>query len=356
MLNEPKRMNGPDQSKYVKGTDGDIISISEVNPADRYALGPYTCLSCGHLMVPALGTQRAHHFKHKAGRPIDCLHETYLHELAKLTVFSEISNAIKNGFPYHLKQMAPVECDYFSLEFDFLCRGRLLPAEIDLTELFDTVGIESGANGFVADVLLRSSKTEDVLAIEIAVTHPCEPEKIESGLSIVELKIRTEDDIEKVRTGIDPFQSSVSIYNLKPPPVVTQRCIEPCPKTVLVLLLYSTGKAWYSEHALASLGDLVSDPLLITWELGDAAGSAKIRNEREIRRSLSQFMVRQKYVLGKEVKSCLLCHHNGGQVSTNDIYCAMRETSVWYSSTASTCATYDPIEDIDEAKAFLGIS
>ena len=49
--------------------------------------GPYTCLPCGHLMVPALGRTRKHHFKHKAGRPADCHNETYLHQLAKMTPF-----------------------------------------------------------------------------------------------------------------------------------------------------------------------------------------------------------------------------------------------------------------------------
>lgn len=348
--------NVPDKSKYVKGNSDQLICIDEVSSEDRYAHGPYKCLGCNHIMVPALGKQRSHHFKHKSGRPINCLNETYLHELAKRSIFSAISNAIRNGHPYHFKQLAPAECDYFEREFGFTCKGRRLPAQIDLTKSFDQVSMESGAKGYIADVLLSSSITHDVFAIEIAVTHQCETEKIESGLKIIEINVRAENEIEKFHTEIDTIRSNVATYNLKPLEVVKLRCTEPCHTTVLLLLLYSDGKAWYAEQPLARIREVTSDLRLVTWELVDFAGSGEVRNERSILLCVKKFMIRQKFELGRNVKSCLLCHHNGGLMNKHDVYCEKRGTPVWFSSSASTCDAYLPVQDVNQAKVFLGVS
>lgn len=354
MREELRRRREPDKSKYVRGFDGELVGIDEISPENRYAYGPYKCLSCDHVMVPALGSVRAHHFKHKAARPIDCLHETYLHELAKLTVFSAIAEAMKQGSPYYIKRLAPAECDHFKAEFGFDCTSRQLPTQIDVTSQFDRVERERGAKGFIADVLLSSSQTEDVLAIEIAVTHPCELEKIESGLSIVEINLRAEDQIEKLRKGIDTTSSGVITHNLKPLETVKQRCADPCSATVLIFLLYSNGKAWYSEPALVQVRELLSDPRLVAWECRDVRGPGKVRSEQSVRRSLGDFMVRQKYELGREVRSCLLCIHNEGRRNQNEIFCGAKERAVWMSSSATSCDTYLPTQDFEEAKAMLG--
>jgi hypothetical protein len=101
---------GPDASRHVQTVDGDLIEVSDIDPAARYARGPYTCLGCGHLMVPALGRTRKHHFKHKAGRPADCDNETYLHQLAKMALFSALSEAIRTGRSYWLTRDRPATC------------------------------------------------------------------------------------------------------------------------------------------------------------------------------------------------------------------------------------------------------
>jgi hypothetical protein len=353
MRYETKPRFEPDKSKYVRGADGNLVGIDEVSPENRYARGPYKCLSCDHLMVPALGSQRAHHFKHKAERPIDCLRETYLHELAKLTVFSAISDAMKYGSPYYIRRLAPAECDHFKAEFGFDCTSRQLPAQFDLTTQFDRVEMERGAKGYIADVLLSSSRTDDVLAIEIAVTHPCELEKIKSGLSIIEINLRAEDQIDKLRKGIDTTSSGITTHNLMALDVVKQRCVEPCSATVLMFLLYNSGKAWYAEPVLAEVREITSDPRLVTWEFGGVLRAGMQRSEQSVRRSLGDFMFRQKYEFGREVRSCLLCGHNGGRLNQNDIFCAERGSAVWMSSSATGCGTYWPTLDFEEAKALL---
>lgn len=354
MAYETKPRLDPDKSKYVRGADGELVGINEISPENRYARAPYKCLSCDHIMIPALGSQKSHHFKHKAERPIDCLRETYLHELAKLTVFSAISDAINNRYPYHLKRFAPTECDHFKPEFGFVCDSRQVPAEFDITTQFDRVEMERGAKGFIADILLSSSQTQDVLAIEIAVTHRCELEKIESGLGIVEIDLRSEDQIEKLRKGIDATSSGITTHNLMPLEVMKQRCVEPCSATVLMFLLYRNGKAWYAESLLGEIRGLTSDPNLLAWKFGGVLAAGKKRSEQSIRRGLGDFMIRQKYELGRNVISCLLCRHHGERINWHEIFCTKRERAVWMSSSAIGCDTYWPTQDSEEAQVFLG--
>jgi len=150
----------PDSSKYAKNPNGGLIEISNVNKSDRYALGPYSCVGCGNTMVPALGEIRAHHFKHKGGRPLVCVDETYLHNLAKLTLHKTISEAFKTGQPYIITYTQPISCDHYQDEFGIECTDQIRAKPWDIGRLYDTVELEKGTGGFVADILLSSSHSD----------------------------------------------------------------------------------------------------------------------------------------------------------------------------------------------------
>lgn len=336
----------PDKSKYVRGVNGELIDIDSVHPDHRYAKGPYQCLSCGQSMVPALGSQRAHHFKHKAQRPIDCRHETYLHELAKLTVFSAVSNAMLLGTPYTLTLMAPMACDRFYSEAGFICGNGRVPKSFDITSKFNGVELERGVNGFVADILLSSSRSAEILAIEIAVTHPCDREKIKSGLRIIEIELRSEDQIESLWHGIDATHNGVTTYNLAALETVKQRCVAPCQTMVTVLLLYKNGKPWFSKCELAKLGELTNDPHLVTWEIAQGSGAEPMEGYRCVPQGLKEFILKQGYEYGRKVKSCLICRHIRGSQGQNDVNCAAKGGAVWMSSSAVSCSSYSPTRDI----------
>lgn len=79
---------------------------------------------------------------------------------------------------------------------DKKCNRRELIA-VDLKKLFDTCEEEVSYNGFRADLMLSSKEyTErEPIFLEISVTHDCEPEKLASGVQIIELKIADEKDV-----------------------------------------------------------------------------------------------------------------------------------------------------------------
>jgi hypothetical protein len=350
------RPQGPDASRYVRAGAGDLIDVCEVSPDDRYARGPYTCLACGHLMVPALGRTRKHHFKHKAGRPADCNNETYLHQLAKMTLFSVLSEAIRTGQSYWLTRDRAVVCSYYQVPFGLPCTARRAPFGTDLSTIFDQVAVEAGVDGFVADILLSSSRSDARMLLEIVVTHPCDETKIESGLPIIEVSIRDEDAANRLRDGIDAASRHTRCHNLPIPDRAPHLCTTPCLATGLALLLYENGKAWYSELGIGTKEEvqILSDPHLMTHMIEDVKLGHQARPWKTVLEHLGAFMIQQAFEEGRSIRSCLICRNNGGRANSHDIYCAAQNRIVWMSSSAIGCRFYDPARDGDEAKLILG--
>ncbi len=332
---------------------GTLVCISDVDAEDRYAHGPYSCLACGHMMVPALGRVRKHHFKHKADRPADCLHETYLHQLAKKVLFEAISDAMVAGHQFPLIRSRDIVCDHFAEPHGITCTNQQTPFPEDIASRFDRIGIEKGVNGYVADILLSSIATGETMLLEIAVTHHCDDAKIASGLAIVEIMIRTEDQIEQLKRGLDGTSGSVRYHNATPLSPIRQNCTAPCGASGLALLLFRNGKAWYSEVPLGADEDITSDPHLATYEVVDPKIGHGDRDWSTIKAYLGEFIIQQAYDSGQRVKSCILCQHNGGRANDNDVYCIAKERNMWMSSSATTCDAYFPPSTSDDARELL---
>ena len=70
---------------------------------------------------------------------------------------------------------------------------------------YDTCVEETTIGVYKADLLLTSTsqKNRPPILIEVAVKHPCEEEKINSGLRIIEVPIKKYEDIERIiKNGI----------------------------------------------------------------------------------------------------------------------------------------------------------
>lgn len=346
----------PDASRYVRTGEGDLIDVCEVNPDDRYARGPYTCIACNHLMVPALGRARKHHFKHKAGRPADCYNETYLHQLAKMTLFSVLSEAIRTGQPYWLTRDRPVVCFYYQEPFGLSCTAQRAPYGTDLATMFDQVAVEAGVGGFIADILLSSSRSDARMLLEIAVTHPCDENKTSSGLPIIEIGILNEEAANRLRDGIDAASRHTRCHNLPSPDTAPHLCTTPCTAQGLALLLYQSGKAWYSELRIGTPDEvqILSDPNLLVHAIVDVKLGDPTRPWQTVRDHLGAFMIQQAFEDNRIIRSCLFCRNNGGRVDNHDAYCEAKDRKVWMSSSAIGCADYDPAGDGDEARLILG--
>ena len=188
---------------FALNDKGQIIDIADVTEETKH--DKYYCLNCGDAMRPRLGSKNAHHFAHISTTP-DCNPETYLHKLAKHKIKEKFDSSATFEISLHQvsKCLDKAICPFYNEE---QCQSTDYKT-YDLHKNYDTCVEEQVIDNYQADLLLTSSikpNTPPIL-IEIYVSHKCEEAKIESGLRIIEIKIRNEEDIVKL------LQSPITEY------------------------------------------------------------------------------------------------------------------------------------------------
>ncbi len=184
--------NEKDFHHYAYDETGNLIYLQK---GKEYERKDYKCLACGEIMRPVMGNNREWHFRHKNCNP-SCNKESYLHSLAKELIKAKFDHDNEFNIAYYKKDSCPQigHCAYCSSK----C-SRLFKHNINLKELYDTCEAEEtdGISLYRADLKLSNSKKPKLkpVFIEVAYSHDCENDKINSGIQIIEIKINNEDDI-----------------------------------------------------------------------------------------------------------------------------------------------------------------
>lgn len=201
---------------YAQDKDGQILHISNAIRGECY-----TCLGCKEPIRPRLGKIRRQHFYHPKA---ECNPQTYLHSLAKVYIcdwFNQ-STEVWLEVPTHkiCKQMNT--CAFFNKD---KCKKTIEQrTHYNLKRYYSEAILEQSytkdGKRFVADILLKRKdnggrKDDEPMFIEIAVTHPCEDEKIASGIRIIELYIKQEEDIPAIVNSSFSFAPNIQLYNIK---------------------------------------------------------------------------------------------------------------------------------------------
>lgn len=198
MFNSPQELNHrkteQDFHHYAYDENGELIFLQE---GYIYERKDYKCLACGEAMRPVMGEERSWHFRHKNNNP-QCNEETYLHRLAKALIKERFNKEEDFFITYSIQETCPNinTCPHRSENCYSTQRHK-----INLKEIYDTCEVEEtdGNSLYRADLKISSNKRSDTkpIFIEIDCTHDCTPQKIESGIQIIELKINVEEDILK---------------------------------------------------------------------------------------------------------------------------------------------------------------
>lgn len=174
-------------------SNGKIVNVNDPDFQDRTLT--FTCLGCGEPMSAVHREKGQSHFRHKNSNP-NCNPQTYLHRLAK----KEYKRMFDSGEPFMVRYKSERLCQYYDIcvfreEGDECAKPGI--DKIDLHSIYDTCQEEVGYKGFIADLLLTSSKEPErtPMFLEIAVTHKCDEEKINSGIPIIEIDVQEESDI-----------------------------------------------------------------------------------------------------------------------------------------------------------------
>lgn len=179
--------------QYAYDENGNTVSVKDLTK-DTCKLHTYKCIGCGNILLPrAIDSKcRRPHFYHK--ELVNCSSETYLHKLGKKLIKQKFYESNSFFISYKItKDCSNKQCQLRNIN----CQQSNVDYKINLREYYDTCKEEVPINGYVADILLTNSSNPNIppLLIEICVTHPCDEEKIKSGLKIIEISISNEEDI-----------------------------------------------------------------------------------------------------------------------------------------------------------------
>lgn len=193
------------QYLYANDADGRMVDIRDVTHANRAI---YYCPMCGTEMSAVLGDKRERHFRHKGD---SCSYESYLHKITKLRIkqlFDESAEPFEISY-YVTKYCPNEECLLRRDDCGYSRYERVLE-RINLKDYYNACEIEGVYKGFRADVMLINTDRPDrqPLFIEVAVSHKCTPEKINSGIRIIEISITNERDIVPKLVEQDPSKDS----------------------------------------------------------------------------------------------------------------------------------------------------
>ncbi|MBQ9174360.1 MAG: hypothetical protein IJ161_11580 [Bacteroidales bacterium] len=182
--------------QYALDENGRLVSIKQAY-LERNDGHTYHCLGCGAGLIARLGEVRTWHFAHR-GDEDHCGTETYLHQLAK----RRIKEKFEKGLSFPVGYYRDVRCsDLGTCPFgrEDECHKYNLET-FDLKQYYDTCREEQSIGGYIADLCLTNSSKPDrePVLIEIQVSHKSTPQKRDSGLRILEIRLRTEEDIDSL--------------------------------------------------------------------------------------------------------------------------------------------------------------
>ena len=196
--------------QYAQSDDGSVRHISQITVEYRKA-HKLTCSGCGKKMEAVLNVSRTQPFYRHSGTK--CSLETYLHQMG-INLFKELfEKNRKLGVPltvdYHFIHQCGVECCKYGCSQK--CRSQDESRKYDLLTKFTDIEIEEKdlATGLVPDLLL-SNAMGDKLYVEIYVTHPVTEEKKSTGVPLVQIKLKSEDDLKKFQ-----IEDETTITNLQ---------------------------------------------------------------------------------------------------------------------------------------------
>lgn len=242
--------------QYAYGLD-DHGALTHISDAQRSQI--YTCPGCHSVLIPVLGEIKTKHYRHSEEC---CSAETYLHKCAKEAFFQCYQQALKGISPVVLELERAVHCQSPKTQWvagrDYECR-KMVPARYNMVTLFDRAGLEKrdSHTGLTPDVMLFQSEGDNRAYVEICVTHPCTPEKIASGIPIVEFKITSEYDLQMLLCGsYSVHDERVSLHNFRALSGTTAECTRPCPLDDIPMSTWSLSESGRLNERVVLLKDV----------------------------------------------------------------------------------------------------
>ncbi len=314
-----------------------LVDITELSESTRRTGAPYYCFGCGGELIANLPVSKSQYFSHKSSG--NCSFETYLHSLAKKSFLKHYQDALNSNTPFFLEIKRPAKCNRHLQNLGYVCTTSIIHP-FDLTSVYKYVSLEIDHAGFRPDILLTSDKAPP-LFIEIAVTHKCSVEKINSGIRILEIQVKSEEDlsaIEQRRLFAD--EQNISSYNFRRKSFSGDACGGKCNVEAHYFFVFKSGKALISDGNLDKLAlkakhALICKPVVQTTSTNISSTEMFLEN------------VRHYFFDGIPLKNCIVCKHHRIP-DEGSLICGFKRSRVKTTNDAADCKSFAPFSSLDE--------
>ena len=207
-------------------------------------------------------------------------------------------------------------------------------------------------------MLLSSSRTMHFLFVEIAVTHACEPEKIASGIRIIEIDVRSDAEIDLIRSGELRIEENgpVRSHNFKVRQETGPHCMGECPREAAVFVVYRSGLAKLftmpaSRTASFRPPSAVFRKVLTRFEEAPAWVGIEQLNyvgtDLPAGDTLFQRAAMEAILAGANIRSCDVCVHQGSRHLFSQRWCHVYKQHV-HPGKAAECESFKSLRTVRE--------
>ena len=329
--------------RYGINSEGEVVSADSLVGIEQR--GSYSCAGCERELIARVnGKIQRPHFGHKA--IVECNGETYLHRVAKLAFVETFRNCQTENRPFFIRFSAPRICNRFKSLIGLVCDVGSDQHEYDLTQYYTDLRVEKRHGEFIPDVSLHSTeRPEDVIYIEIAVSHFLSEEKTHSGKRIIEIPVATEADIEPIRSAaIDEQHASLTGFypKINVIPDVECKCAK---RNYFAFYVFQSGKAYLNHGSLRYLdSEIQRNRSSLIWIVLSEQRDSENYFGHDNKTPNKMFVTNVHNAHREKVpfKNCYLCKHHGrnwDKSSSHNIYCKTYRKSC-NSNDANDCDRY----------------
>lgn len=203
---------------YAIDESNKMIHIESVNEYSR-SCSSYRCPNCGGKMLACLGSKNDHYFRH-SDMDCKCEIESYIHRVAKeilINRFNTSQSTFLIGFSPKRQCKTYDRCEHGGSCCILTPKYR----EYDLKTQYDLPARAEvnycNENGvFRPDIILTSSNSfRKPIFIEVYHTHKSSVSKVDSGNLIIEIKVKTLEDLRLLETEILQESDAIRFLNFK---------------------------------------------------------------------------------------------------------------------------------------------
>jgi len=297
--------------EYAIDKNGSLIHITEVNNENRRER-EYYCLACTDTLIPRIGNFKSHHFAHKKQQT--CSSESYLHYAGKQLFYETYLTCLKESIPFYIELTQFSICNHFEEELGLCCKLSHKNNKYDLTQYFDKIFLETRHDTFIPDVLLKNKTDNEIIFIEIAVTHVSSSNKINSKKRIIELKVKNETDFEPIlKKHFSQENNKIIFRNFTKKTALGSFCIGECESVFDLITFDKNGQFDLKQLSLTNIKrelDSRKNSILSQKILVDSGKTYPKTYCKELKLHIKQ---------NKNVRNCLVCRYHGMNEKRNNL-------------------------------------